>query len=237
MAVATVLLAVAPETTGRRPGAVASLTPRIAVPNAIRGTFAVTVPAEVGAWMLASLFLGLLPTVLRTVFGVQSPRVSGLAAFVALGVGGVTTGLAGGVPAQRMLRAGSVAVVVSAALFVGGIAADALPLVWAATLVGGVGLGATLSGTIRSLAPKASAAERAGLFAAIYLVAYIAFGVPVIVAGVLLGAIGVTTIAAVFGAAIAVAAGIGIATQTALLIRGRRGDVAVRRPRRPASDQ
>src|SRR5207245_11668739 len=118
------------------------------------------------------------------------------------------------------LRAGSVAVVVSAALF-----------------VGGVGLGATLSGTIRSLAPKASAAERAGLFAAIYLVAYIAFGVPVIVAGALLRAIGVTTIAAVFGAAIAVAAGIGVATQTALLIRGRRGDVAVRRPRRPARDQ
>jgi hypothetical protein len=107
----------------------------------------------------------------------------------------------------------------------------------AALFVVGVGLGATLSGTIRSLAPAASAAERAGPFAAIYLVAYIAFGVPVIVAGALLGAIGVTTIAAVFGAAIAVAAGISIATQTALLIRGRRGDVAVRRPRRPARDQ
>src|SRR5208282_4377036 len=52
--------------------------------------------------------------------------------------------------------------------------------------------------------PAASAAKRAGLFAAIYLAAYIAFGVPVIVAGALLGAIGVTTIAAVFGAAIAI---------------------------------
>jgi predicted MFS family arabinose efflux permease len=229
MAVATALLAFAPETTVRRPGAIASLTPRIAVPDAVRGTFAVTVPAEAGAWMLSSLFLGLLPTVLRTVFGVQSPLVSGLAAFVAFGVGGVTAGLAGRVPAQRMLPVGSVAVVVSAALFVGGIAADALPLVWAAALVGGVGLGATLSGTIRSLAPAASAAERAGLFAAIYLVAYIAFGVPVIVAGSLLGAISVTTIAAVFGAAIAVAAGIGIAAQAVLLVRGRRAAAAVRR--------
>ena len=51
-----------------------------------------------------------------------------------------------------MLPVGSVAVVVSAALF-----------------VGGVGLGATLSGTIHNLAPAASAAERAGLLAAIYL--------------------------------------------------------------------
>jgi predicted MFS family arabinose efflux permease len=229
MAVATALLAFAPETTGRRPGAVASLTPRVAVPRAARGTFTATVPAEVGAWMLASLFLGLLPTVLHAVFGVQSPLVSGLAAFAALGTGGVTAGLTGRVPAQRILPVGSVAVGAGAALFVGGVVTDALPLVWAAALVGGVGLGATLSGTIRSLAPAASTAERAGLFAAIYLVAYIAFGVPVIVAGTVLGAIGVTTIAAAFGAAIAVAAGIGTATQAALLVRGRRAAAAVRR--------
>jgi MFS family permease len=229
MAVATALLAFAPETTGRRPGAIGSLTPRIAVPRAVRGTFAVTVPAEVGAWMLSALFLGLLPTVLRTVFGLPSPLASGLVAFVALGTGGLTAGLAGRVPAQRMLPVGSVAVVASAALFVAGIAANALPLVWASALVGGIGLGATLSGTIRSLAPAASAAERAGLFAAIYLVAYIAFGVPVIVAGALLSAISVTTIAAVFGAAIAVAAGIGIAAQAALLVHGRRAALTVQR--------
>jgi len=47
------------------------------------------------------------------VFGVQSPLVSGFAAFVAPRCGRVTAGLAGGVPAQRML-------VVSVALFAGG---------------------------------------------------------------------------------------------------------------------
>jgi hypothetical protein len=81
----------------------------------------------------------------------------------------------------------------------------------------------------RSLAPQRAAPERAGLFAAIYLVAYIAFGVPAIVVGALLGAIGVTTIAAVFGAPIAIAAGIGIAAPAALLVRSRRAAVAVRR--------
>ena len=38
--------------------------------------------------MLSSLLLSLLPAVLRTVLGVQSPLVSGFAAFAAPGVGG-----------------------------------------------------------------------------------------------------------------------------------------------------
>jgi hypothetical protein len=88
VAVALVLFGDRARDEGRGPGMVVSLTPRIAVPGAIRDRFVVTVPARVGAWMLSSLLLSLLPAVLRTVFGVQSPLVSGFAAFVAPGLGG-----------------------------------------------------------------------------------------------------------------------------------------------------
>jgi hypothetical protein len=63
--------------------------------------------------------------------------------------------------------------------------------------------------------PLAGAQERAGLFSAIYLVSYITFGVPVIVAGLFLSTIGVTAIALTFGAVTVAAAAAGIGTQLA----------------------
>jgi MFS family permease len=86
-----------------------------------------------------------------------------------------------------------------------------LPVLWIGGVIGGFGFGATLSATIRSLTPQAQLHERAELFAAIYVVAYLAFGVPAIVAGLFVTSLGITTIAIVFGSIIAITAGIGVA--------------------------
>jgi hypothetical protein len=88
-------------------------------------------------------------------------------------------------------------------------------LLWIGAIAGGAGLGGAFTGTIRSLVPLVGARERAGLFSAIYLVSYITFGVPVIVAGLFLSTIGVTAIALVFGAVTVVAAAAGVVTQLA----------------------
>jgi hypothetical protein len=116
---------------------------------------------------------------------------------------------------QRLVFAGGLAIIVGTALFVASIAATSLPLLWIGAVVAGAGLGGAFTGTIRSLVPIVAAQQRAGLFSAIYLVSYLTFGVPVIVAGLYLSAIGVTAIALIFGAATLVAAAAGIVTQLA----------------------
>jgi hypothetical protein len=63
--------------------------------------------------------------------------------------------------------------------------------------------------------PLAGAHERAGLFSAIYLVSYLTFGIPVIVAGLLLSTVGVTAIALIFGAVTVAAAATGAVAQLA----------------------
>jgi len=95
------------------------------------------------------------------------------------------------------------------------VTATSLPLLWTGAVVGGAGLGGAFTGTIRSLVPLVEAHERAGLFSAIYLVSYITFGVPVIVAGLFLSTIGVTAIAVIFGAVTVAAAAAGVVTQLA----------------------
>jgi predicted MFS family arabinose efflux permease len=215
MLVALVFAVLTPETAARKPGAVASLRPQVSVPPAARSVFAVTLPSLIAAWLVSALFLGLMPTILRLKFGIDSPAVSGLAAFAEQGTGGAVAVALSRMKPQRLVFAGGFAIVAGIVLFLASIAATSLPLLWIGAIVGGAGLGGAFTGTIRSLVPLAGAQERAGLFSAIYTVSYITFGVPVILAGLLLSTIGVTAIALIFGAVTVAAAAAGIVTQLA----------------------
>src|SRR3984885_2943679 len=215
MRIALVFAIFTPETASRKPGAIASLRPHVSVPPAARSVFAVTLPSLIAAWLVSALFLGLMPTILHLKFGIDSPVVSGLAAFAEQGTGGATAVALSKMKPQRLVFAGGFAIVGGILLFIASITATSLPLLWIGAIVGGAGLGGAFTGTIRSLVPLVETQERAGLFSAIYLVFYITFGVPVIIAGLLLSTIGVTAIALTFGAVTVVAAAAGVVTQLA----------------------
>jgi MFS family permease len=215
MLIALVFAIFTPETAARKAGAIASLRPQVSVPPAARSVFAVTLPSLIAAWLVSALFLGLMPTILRLKFGIDSPAVSGLAAFAEQGTGGAVALALSKMKPQRLVFAGGAAIVVGIALFIASIAATSLPLLWIGAIVGGAGLGGAFTGTIRSLVPLVGAPERAGLFSAVYLVSYITFGVPVILAGLFLSTIGITAIALIFGVVTFVAAAMGVVTQLA----------------------
>jgi MFS family permease len=210
MALGTVFTAFTPETSTRKPGALASLVPRVSVPPQVRRLYLSTLPGTISAFMTMALFLGLVPIVLASVFGVTRPIVGALAAFVTFGLGTVVAALAGAVRPHRLRLLGAAAMTVGAILFAGSVGAGVLPLVWAAAAFGGAGLGASFTGTTRGLVPEVAPHHRAGLFAAIYLVAYLAMGVSSIVAGLLVGVVGVTAMAVGFGVVIALVALTGV---------------------------
>jgi predicted MFS family arabinose efflux permease len=215
MLIALVFAILTPEAAIRKPGAIASLRPEVSVPLPARSVFAVTLPSLIAAWLVSALFLGLMPTILHLKFGIDSPVVGGLAAFAEQGAGGAAAVALSKMKPQRLVFAGGFAIVAGIVLFVASIAASSLPLLWIGAVVSGAGLGGAFTGTIRSLVPLVEAHERAGLFSAIYLVSYITFGVPVIVAGLFLSTIGVTAIAVIFGAVTVAAAAAGVVTQLA----------------------
>jgi predicted MFS family arabinose efflux permease len=215
MLIALVFAIFTPETATRKPGTIASLRPQVSVPPAARTVFAVTLPSLIAAWLVSALFLGLMPTILRLKFGIGSPVVGGLAAFAEQGAGGAAALILAKLKPQRLVFAGGAAIVVGMALFVASITATSLPLLWIGAIVSGAGLGGAFTGTIRSLVPLVGAQERAGLFSAIYLVSYLTFGVPVIVAGLFLSSTRVTATALIFGAVTVAAAAAGVVTQLA----------------------
>jgi MFS family permease len=205
------------ETAPSRPGATASLRPRVRVPARARRQFAAAVPALVGSWMMAALFMGLGPSILGAVFGIHNVGVDGATSSIEPLVAAVAAFLTGSLAAHQTLIVGTVSVIAGAALVIIATATGVLPLLLLGGAVGGVGFGATFSGALRALAPLAQAHERAGLFAAIFMVSYLAFGLPAIVAGQLVAPLGVLRVAAAFGAAIAVTAAIGLGGQVQLL--------------------
>lgn len=87
-----------------------------------------------------------------------------------------------------------------------GVATGMLSLLWVGGIIGGVGFGASFSGAVRTIAPLVQPHQRAGLFASIYLVAYLSFGVPAIIAGLLIAPIGLQSTVLGYGVAILVAA-------------------------------
>ncbi len=194
-------------------GALASLRPRIAVPPRARAPFAAGVPSLIGAWMLAALFMGLMPTILATVFGIHDVLIGAATAAIEPLAAGLAAWLLGGLAPRRALLLGGSGVIAGTALVVTGIGLAVLPLLWIGGALGGVGFGAVFSGTLRRLAPLAESHERAGLFAAIFVVAYLAFGVPAIVAGQLLAPLGLLAVAVGFGTVVLLTSATGLIAQ------------------------
>ncbi|CAN5151379.1 MFS transporter [soil metagenome] len=213
MAFGIVIAAGSTETVSRRAGALRSLVPKVTVPPAARRDFIAAVPGLVGAWMLAALFLGLVPSMIRVVFHIDSGLLNGTTAFIEPGAAAVAGFVLGSVGARRVSIIGNAAVLVGAATIVVGIATGILPLVMIGGLIGGVGFGSVFSGTLRLVGPLAGAHERAALFAAVFAVAYLAFGVPAIVVGQLVAPFGLLATAIGFAIVIGVASALGLATQ------------------------
>jgi MFS family permease len=183
--------------------------------------------------MLAALYIGLVPTVLHGLFDRHDGLLDGVTVFLEPGIAAVAgLLLAARLSPRRTTVLGGVAVLAGAGLFLAGVTLGVLPLLWIAGVVGGVGFGGSFSGALRTISPLALPQERAGLFAGVYLIAYLAFGVPAIVAGFLVGPLGLFATVLVFTGAIAVGAVAGLLAQTRLATR-ERGRTAAEIPREP----
>jgi MFS family permease len=220
MVVGTGVAAFSAETVSRRPGATSALVPRVSVPRAARREFLAGIPVHMAAWMLAGLFMGLAPTIIRDLLGLHSGLLNGATAFVEPAAAAVAGLFLGRLTSRRTVFVGGTGVLLGTAVIEAGVATGMLSLLWVGGVIGGVGFGASFSGAIRTIAPLVPPHQRAGLFASIYLVAYLSFGVPAIIAGLLIAPVGLQGTVLGYGVAILVAATLGLVTQYRVNARG-----------------
>ncbi|GAA4138116.1 MFS transporter [Leifsonia shinshuensis] len=223
--VAGILVVLAsPETVAARPGALRSLTPRLFIPRAARGEYVAALPLFLATWMLAGLFIGLSPSILHGVFHLDSGILNGAIVAVPPAVGAIAGLVLTRAPARTTTIWSMAAIMLGIALTAVGIAAGLLPVLFAGAVVAGAGFGAGFSAMLRIIAPLAPNDQRAELFAGVFLVSYLAYGVPALAAGELIGVIGILPTALGYAAAIAAAAAVAMVVQIVRLARTVRGD-------------
>jgi MFS transporter len=176
-------VALMPETVTPRPGALASLRPKLSVPPRLRPAFLVAVPALIATWALPGFYGSLGPVLVRRLVGTSSPALAGLALF-ALASGGVPVVLLTRAWAPRqVLIAGTQGLVAGVALTLFAIGQGSVMLFFAGTAVAGGGFGAGFQGAIRSVVSLAQPHERASVLSVLYVVAYLSMGLPAVLAG------------------------------------------------------
>jgi MFS family permease len=210
LAVAFIVLLVVyvfmPETMSRRPGAVSSLRPRAGVPARVRGAFLAVVPCLFATWASAGLYLALGPSLVTGVLGMRDYLVAGAAVATVTAAGAATSVAVNNWRPVRAMLVGSATLAVGTGCTILSLWLRSTPVFFVGAAVSGIGFGAAFLGAFRSVAQLATAQDRAELFATVYIVSYLAFSVPAVLAGVAAKPLGLRTTATLYGAVVVVLA-------------------------------
>ena len=204
-----------------RPGALQSLMPRFNLPRATRMPLLLALPILLAVWALAGFYGSLGPLLIRGMLHTQSPLLGGMALFVLAASGGIAILLLQHHAPRRMMLLGAGSLLVGVGLTVAALPHGIIALFLLGTSVAGIGFGTGFQGAVRSVVATAAAHERAGTLSIIFIISYLALGVPAVAAGSMLAhhadMIGTAevfcaVIMALAAAALAAAAGAGSAT-------------------------
>ncbi|MEV8017787.1 MFS transporter [Streptomyces sp. NPDC086554] len=205
-----------PETSPKRPGAAASLVPRMAVPRRIRPLFLTVAPCLFAVWAVGGLYMSLGPSIAARTLHLGGHLVGGLVIFAQTGAGALGSLLRRNHPPRRTMTLGFVAFLIGVGTTLGALAVPSPALFFTGIVIAGYGFGTGFLGAFQTIAPLAGPDERAGLVASMYVVCYLGFSVPAVIAGLAVQRFGLgptTTVYSVSVMVLAVVACAGLLAQ------------------------
>ncbi|MGU9856797.1 MFS transporter [Pseudomonas sp. LF245] len=208
-----------PETVSRIPGALASLRPTLHVPPQARRALWLSLPVDVAVWAMGGFYLSLAPSLVRAATGSTSNLIGGGLVAVLTLSGALMIFSLRNRPADKVLRLGAGLLAVGVALILTAVHSASLPLFFIATLIAGSGFGAGFLGALRSVVPLALPHERAGLMSAFYVLSYLAFCLPALLAGNLIRSFGLIATTDGYGAVLIL---LSVSALAGLLMQGSR---------------
>ncbi|MBN3965691.1 MFS transporter [Pseudomonas gregormendelii] len=195
-----------PESVSRQPGAWASLRPTLHVPPQARRTLWMVLPINTAVWALGGFYASLAPSLVRTATGSTSNLIGGATVAALTVTGALMIYCLRNRPGDKVLQLGATLLPAGVALILIAVHTASLSLFFVGTLVAGCGFGAGFLGAVRSLVPLALPHERAGLMSAFYVLSYLAFCLPALLAGSLTRTFGLVASTDGYGAVLIVLA-------------------------------
>jgi MFS family permease len=142
----------------------------------------------------------------------------GLVIFLLTALAGTASVVARAWSARATMMIGCIALFAGAAITFAAVAMTSAGVFLAGIAIAGIGVGTAFLGSLRVLSALATPGQRARLISAIFIAAYTAFSLPVVIAGVATSRFGLHGTGLAYGAAVAVLAGFALVS---LLLQGR----------------
>jgi MFS family permease len=175
----------------------------LGVPRPAMAAFLAALPCLIATWALASLYMSLGPNVVGDLLGNHNVMLA-VSAPALLQLSGTVSAivLRGRLPRTRMLT-GSGALALGSALTAVALGLRDVPIFYVSVAVAGLGFGVAFSGALQTLIELSDAGARATLVATVYVIAYLSFSLPAVVAGFVSISVGLLTTTTIFSSVVA----------------------------------
>jgi MFS family permease len=183
-------VALMPEPGRRVPGALASLRPRFGASPQARAALRSAAPTVLAGWSLAGFAASLGPALVKRELALDPSLGGGLALFALAGSAGAAVLVLRRSDEKTLLSFGATALLAGMAGMLLALQAGSPFAYLAASIVAGAGFGASFQGGVRSVLAAASVADRAGALSVLFVLAYLAMGLPAVAAGAIVAATG-----------------------------------------------
>ncbi|MEW2429362.1 MFS transporter [Micromonospora sp. NPDC047644] len=177
-------VALMPETVSPMGGARRSLRPDIALPRPVRKPVLVVVPVLFAIWALAGFFGALGPALVRSLMS-TSIVIGGLVLFVFAVFGSAAVLIQRNTAARTVILTGITALILGMVVTLVSVMAKSVPGFFVGLALGGIGFGSGFQGSLKTVMPLVEAHQRASVLSVLYVVCYVGFGLPTVIAGFL----------------------------------------------------
>ena len=167
----------------RRPGALASLKVQLRAPRSTHGPLLMAAPLLVAGWAIAGFYGSLGPALMQRVFGLDSSWAGGVSLFLLAGSASAAVLTLHRTHEQRMRLVGAAALASGTAAVMVALALHSAVAFFAASMVAGAGFGLGFQGAVRGVMASVAATERAAVLSIVFVLSYLALGLPAVAAG------------------------------------------------------
>lgn len=209
VAIAAVLVALAPETVRVKAGARPRVQ-RLSVPAGVRATFVSAAIAGFAGFAVLGLFTALSPRLLSEVLGVRNPAVEGLVVFIVFAASATAQVGLRRLPEDRAVSLGCAALVVGMLLVALALWQASFAALVAGGVVAGAGQGMSFSKGLAAISSQLDPERKAEVTSTFFVVLYVAIALPVLGLGFATQALGITVAGIGFTLGVAALAGIAL---------------------------
>jgi MFS family permease len=198
--ISAALVAISPDTVTPSPGVWHSMRPHVRVPVRIRHLLPVATAVFLATWATGAFYQAFVPALVENQLHTENSLVLGLVFAAYMGSSALGAPLGGRFSPAAAQRIGMIAFLAGWIGLITAITTGALALFITATIVAGAAQGIAISAAIRGLLDGSTLADRAPIFAVIYLLSYSGAAIPSLISAQLSNVFSLPLIALGYGA-------------------------------------